>query len=82
MNQVQKTGLPFSLMGVSASTQDCKYAYTPKTRVEFGKRNLKQTFERDKKCINARAYENGYQVLANLECTIRRMKADEHIEKT
>ena len=60
--------------------KECKYAYTPKTRVEFWQKKFETNVERDKN-VYAELTKMGIRYLLIWECTIRRMKADEHMRK-
>lgn len=58
---------------------NCKFAYTPKTRVEFWNNKFKNNLTRDK-IVKGTLREQGLKCLIVWECTIRRMKRDEVLE--
>lgn len=61
--------------------KDCKYAYTPKSRVEFWQKKFDQNIHRDsvvKEALEAQEI----RCLVVWECTIKRMKKDREFENT
>lgn len=54
----------------------CKYAYMPKSRVEFWKKKFDDNIRRDKNVINE-LDAAGIRVIIVWECTIRRMQKSE-----
>lgn len=48
----------------------CKYAYTPKSRIEFWENKFRSTIERDQKKANA-LETSGWQVLVVWECELK-----------
>ena len=57
----------------------CKYAYTPKTRVEFWEEKFRKNIERDKK-VQMTLVEQGTKCLVVWECTIKKMKKNPVIQ--
>ena len=55
--------------------KDCKYAYTPKSRVEFWQAKFDRNIERDIK-VKDELDRAGIRCLIIWECTIRKMKKD------
>ncbi len=55
--------------------QGCKYAYMPKSRIEFWETKFKRNIERDYK-VKEELNRNGIKCLIVWECTIRRMKKE------
>ena len=55
--------------------QGCKYAYTPKSRVEFWQKKFDDNVQRDT-VVNAALQENGVKCLVVWECTIKQMMKD------
>ena len=53
--------------------EGCKYAYTPKTRVDFWTNKFKKNVERDKR-IKERLTETGVRTIVIWECTVRRIE--------
>lgn len=51
----------------------CKYAYTPKSRIEFWKIKFKKNIERDKK-VSKLIKEAGWKQLVIWECEIRNIE--------
>lgn len=51
----------------------CKYAYTPKSRVDFWQKKFQANMDRDV-IVQQTLYERGIKTLVIWECTIRRMK--------
>lgn len=58
----------------------CKYAYVPKSRVEFWNRKFEDNTRRDKK-IQDELNSNGVRCLIVWECTIRKMLKSDEIRK-
>ena len=54
---------------------DCKYAYTPKSRVEFWQKTFDDNVRRDS-AVKAELLEHGIKLLTVWECAIRRMQRD------
>ena len=55
--------------------QDCKYAYMPKTRVDFWQKKFDDNIRRDA-VIREELKARGIKCLIVWECTIRKMKKD------
>lgn len=55
--------------------QGCKYAYTPKSRVEFWQKKFDGNVRRDME-VRERAKKQGIKCLVIWECTIKQMKKD------
>lgn len=53
----------------------CKYAYTPKSRVEFWQKKFDDNVQRDA-VVEAKLLERGIKLLTVWECAIRRMQRD------
>ena len=53
----------------------CKYAYTPKSRVEFWQKKFDDNVRRDS-AMKAELLEHGIKLLTVWECAIRRMQRD------
>ena len=53
----------------------CKYAYTPKSRVEFWQKKFDDNVQRDA-VVKAKLLERGIKLLTVWECAIRRMQRD------
>lgn len=53
----------------------CKYAYTPKSRVEFWQKKFDANVRRDS-AVKAELLEHGIKLLTVWECAIRRMQRD------
>ena len=58
---------------------DCKYAYMPKSRVEFWMSKFDQNIQRDQRTVE-RLSSQGKRVLVIWECTIKRMNRYAEIE--
>ncbi|MBQ7557667.1 MAG: DNA mismatch endonuclease Vsr [Lachnospiraceae bacterium] len=58
---------------------DCKYAYKPKSRVEFWMSKFDQNIQRDQRTVE-RLSSQGKRVLVIWECTIKRMNRYAEIE--
>lgn len=54
----------------------CKYAYTPKSRVEFWNRKFENNIARDKE-VRDQLQEQGIRSLVIWECTVKRMLGSE-----
>ena len=54
----------------------CRYAYTPKSRVDFWKNKFTEKLNRDKR-VQAELYEQGIRCLIVWECTIRNSRKTE-----
>ncbi|TCL61674.1 very short patch repair endonuclease [Allofournierella massiliensis] len=57
----------------------CKYAYTPKSRVDFWQKKFEQNIQRDAAVRESLATQ-GIKCLTIWECTIKRMKHDPDFE--
>lgn len=55
--------------------QDCKYAYTPKTRVDFWQKKFDDNVRRDA-VVREELKKRGIKCLIVWECTIRKMRKD------
>ena len=53
----------------------CKFAYTPKSRVEFWQKKFDDNVRRDS-AVKAELLEHGIKLLTVWECAIRRMQRD------
>lgn len=60
--------------------QGCKYAYTPKSRVDFWKAKFDQNIRRDKE-IRAILEQERTKCLVIWECTIKRMSKNKNKER-
>lgn len=58
---------------------NCKYAYTPKSRIEFWSNKFQNNIERDKK-VRGDLMENGIRCLIVWECTIKKAWRSEDLE--
>ena len=56
--------------------EGCKYAYTPKSQVEFWTDKFRKNIERDSK-VKKELEEVGVKILIVWECTVNRMMKDE-----
>ncbi len=56
--------------------EGCKYAYTPKSRIDFWKKKFETNIQRDKEVI-CQLQNNNIRYLIVWECTIKRMMKDE-----
>lgn len=54
----------------------CKYAYTPKSRVDFWQKKFRANMDRDA-VVKQELYNRGIKALVIWECTIRQMKRSE-----
>ena len=59
--------------------QGCKYAYTPKTRIEFWQKKFDDNVRRDA-VVRAALQESEVKCLVVWECTIKRMMKDRQYE--
>ena len=57
----------------------CKYAYTPKSRIEFWADKFKRNMERDKK-VREQLEEQGIRMLVIWECTVKKMIRSEDVQ--
>lgn len=57
----------------------CKYAYTPKSNVEFWKNKFETNIKRDKTVVK-QLTERNIRVLIIWECTVKRMMKDKAVE--
>lgn len=53
--------------------KSCKYAYTPKTRIEFWQRKVDDNVERDKRVLSS-PRKQGWRVIAIWECQVAKEK--------
>ena len=60
--------------------QECKYAYTPKSRVEFWQKKFADNVRRDI-VVRAALQENNIKCLVVWECTIKQMKKNPVFEQ-
>lgn len=61
--------------------EECRYAYTPKSRTEFWQNKFDANVRRDK-AVHDELTAKGIRYLIVWECTIRGMKKDRLIERT
>jgi len=61
--------------------EGCKYAYTPKSRVEFWTEKFRKNVERDK-AVHAELADIGIKTLIVWECTVKRMIKDETVRES
>lgn len=59
---------------------DCKYAYTPKSNVDFWQKKFDANVTRDK-MVKSHLLESGIRILIIWECTIKKMMRDDGIAK-
>ena len=59
---------------------DCKYAYTPKSNVDFWMKKFASNIDRDKVVMDTLKKEN-VRVIVVWECTVKKMMADDSIKK-
>lgn len=59
--------------------QNCKYAYMPKSRVEFWQKKFNDNVRRDT-VVKAALQENNVKCLIVWECTIKQMMKDSDVE--
>ena len=57
----------------------CKYAYSPKTRIDFWNRKFEQNVQRDN-TVRKALEEQGIKCLVVWECTIKQMKREPNFE--
>lgn len=55
--------------------KQCRYAYTPKSRIEFWNSKFDANIKRDKK-VQSDLYSQGIKCIVIWECTIKRMQKD------
>ena len=60
--------------------QGCRYAYTPKSRVEFWKKKFEDNIKRDA-VVRAELQQQGTKCLIVWECTIKQMMKNSTFEK-
>ena len=60
--------------------EGCKYAYMPKSRVEFWQKKFDDNVRRDS-AVKAELLEHGIKCLIVWECTIKRMVKSSDVEK-
>ena len=60
---------------------NCKYAYTPKSRIEFWTEKFSKNVERDNK-VKEELSAMGYKCLIVWECTIRKMMKNDSFSQT
>ena len=60
--------------------QGCKYAYTPKSRVEFWNEKFVKNIARDQ-AVEEQLRANGIRSLVIWECTVRKMNRDKAAEE-
>lgn len=60
--------------------EGCKYAYMPKTRVEFWEKKFDTNVKRDE-FVQKELMDERVKVLIIWECTIKKMKKDEEVEQ-
>ena len=58
----------------------CKFAYTPKSNVDFWQKKFADNIERDKVVMNA-LINDGIRVLVIWECTVKSMMSDSDLKK-
>lgn len=58
---------------------NCKYAYTPKSRIDFWSNKFQNNIERDKK-VRGELMEKGIRCLIVWECTIKKAWKNEDLE--
>ena len=59
--------------------EGCKYAYMPKSRVEFWTQKFRKNIERDK-VVRVELADVGVRMLIVWECTVKRMMKDEETD--
>lgn len=57
----------------------CKYAYMPKSRIDFWKEKFEKNVRRDN-AVKTELRTNGIRALVIWECTVKRMSSDKHYE--
>lgn len=60
--------------------EGCKYAYMPKSRIEFWQKKFDANIKRDE-CVRKELESKKIKVLIVWECTIKRMKKDKKTEE-
>ena len=60
--------------------EDCKYAYTPKTNVEFWVNKLEKNKEHDREVVE-QLHKLEIRVLTVWECTIEKMMRDDNVKE-
>ena len=60
--------------------EGCKYAYMPKSRIEFWQKKFDVNIKRDE-CVRKELESKKIKVLIVWECTIKRMKKDKKTEE-
>mgnify|MGYP002312088824 FL=1 len=60
--------------------EGCKYAYMPKSRVEFWKKKFDDNVKRDE-LVRKELESKKVKIVVVWECTIKRMKKDEEFRK-
>ena len=60
---------------------ECKYAYTPKSRVDFWTEKFRKNIERDA-TVRRQLADGNIRILVIWECTVRRMMKSEEERKT
>lgn len=61
--------------------EGCKYAYTPKSRVEFWTEKFRKNVERDK-VVRTELADIGIKTLIVWECTVKQMIKDEAVRES
>lgn len=60
--------------------KDCKYAYMPKSRVEFWTEKFRRNVERDEE-VHKQLSDQKIRILTIWECTVKKMMRSEEYEK-
>ena len=60
--------------------KDCKYAYMPKSRVEFWTEKFRRNVERDEE-VHKQLSDQKIRILTIWECTVKKMMRSEDYEK-
>lgn len=55
--------------------ENCKYAYTPKSNIEFWNKKFTNNIQRDR-VVREKLHEQNIKCLVIWECTVKRMKKD------
>lgn len=58
----------------------CRYAYTPKSRIEFWTDKFNSNVRRDNE-VTTKLQEEGYKTLVVWECTLKKMKHDSELKQ-